>query len=261
MREFARVAEEQDPGQVGEHLRARALADRVPADHPGPVPGDVTPPYRDEGEDEGQRHDRAEHEPLGGEEGAVGHFGEVVEHGHPQPRQRRDDPQRNQQPPGGTVPADPPAAQPGGELDGPQQAVHAGADDVRHDGHGIGEEAGVVRCGLGATGQLAQPEGAGEHRNGAEREQGDEYGPARSGAGHGESLRSAGGGMAPPWRPRGRRRIGTRARTGSVESARGGPYLRVTPGRFRRGRSGSSPAWSRRPISRSRPGCGPRAWP
>lgn len=44
--EFAGLADDEDPGQVGQELCARAEADRVTADHPGAVPGDVAPPYR-----------------------------------------------------------------------------------------------------------------------------------------------------------------------------------------------------------------------
>jgi hypothetical protein len=85
------------------------------------VPGDV-PPDRGEAEDEGHHHGRAEHQPEAPEQltiaGGVG-----IEQGHPQARKPGGKSARDQQPPGGPVPAGPPAAETGNEL----EQAHVGA--------------------------------------------------------------------------------------------------------------------------------------
>ena len=87
VREPPRHAEDQDPGQLGQRLRACAQADRVAAHHPGPVLDNVPSPDRSDAEDNRQEHGRPEQKPQPIKEFTVA-VRPGIEMGHPQTRKR-----------------------------------------------------------------------------------------------------------------------------------------------------------------------------
>lgn len=116
---LARHAEDQEPGQVGQHLRACAQADGVAADHPGAVLYNVPSPDRGDGEDNGQDHGRPEQEPQPINELTVA-VRPGIEMGHPQTRKRSNKAAWDQESPGGAVPAEPARRKPGANWKAPR---------------------------------------------------------------------------------------------------------------------------------------------
>ncbi|MFI7640723.1 hypothetical protein [Nonomuraea sp. NPDC049400] len=87
-------------------------------------------------------------------------------------------PQRYQQPPRHPVPARPPAAEPAGELEGAQDSVAGGGEDVQDHGGRRVEEPRVRGCDLRTGEQLGQPDGTGDQRDDGERDQPGGHEPA-----------------------------------------------------------------------------------
>ena len=80
---------------------------------------------------------------------------------HPQRREGHSQAQHHQDPPGHTVPVGPAAPQPSGELEGAEDGVQHGADDVHDHGYWRSGNARVDGQQVGTAGQLDQPQSAG----------------------------------------------------------------------------------------------------
>ena len=133
-------AEEQHPGQEGEHLRAGAHSDRIGTRHPRAVRAHVAPADRGESEDDGRPPWRAEPDSQDEERRAVGGR-DGVEERHPQRGQRRQQAGRGDDPPGEPVPA--PPAERRHELQRPEHEEHDRGDDVDDHGDRAVEESRV----------------------------------------------------------------------------------------------------------------------
>src|SRR5918992_1128831 len=72
------------------------------------------------------------------------------------------------------------AAEPGHELEGPEEDVDGGTEDVEHDRQWEGGESFVGRDELGAAGELDQPQTPDDQRDGGQGGQGGRDRPARS---------------------------------------------------------------------------------
>jgi hypothetical protein len=96
------------------------------------VTAHVAAPDGDEAEDDGVDHGGAEHEAKGGEQ-IADVVSARIEEREPQTGEAREQTGRDDEPPGGAVPAGPAAPEAGGELERAQDGEDGGADDVEHD--------------------------------------------------------------------------------------------------------------------------------
>ena len=170
-------AEQRTADAAGERLRPGGQADGVGADHPGAVPGDVAAADRGDAEDQAGDHRGAEHQAQHVEQGAGAGL-RRVEQRHPERRAGDEQAGHGQDPTGTAVPAQVAATEPRHELEGTDDHVRAGADDVHHQREREAREPVVGRDQLGTAEQLDHPERAGQQRDDAEQQQGGRHRPA-----------------------------------------------------------------------------------
>ena len=172
-------AEQGAADPYGERLCAGGEGDRVGADHPGPVGGNI--PAADGGEAEDQAGDQRapEHEPEDVQQVARTRL-RGIQQGHPECRGRDEQAGDDQNPAGAAVPGPVPAPELRHELEGPEENVGGGAEDVQRDGQREAGEPLLGRDQLGATGELKKPQRPDDQRDGAERDQGGRDRPAQS---------------------------------------------------------------------------------
>lgn len=156
-------------------LRIHPDGERIAAHHPGAMMRKVAPADSSKAAIDEQYQRRTHQQPQGVKGRAV-IFDRRIELGHPQARERDDQPTRNQNPSGSAVPVGIAAAETRGELESAEDAVEGDADDVQHHRQRCGKEPRVVRRDLRTATELDTADRTCDHRDHAERDQpgGDE---------------------------------------------------------------------------------------
>src|SRR4051812_2738571 len=122
-RGLARPTHKDEPGQVGQHLGARSKADRIRPNHPFAVLADVAASYhRIDATDDRRHHQSAKDQSFDVDANAIAR-GPCVKLGHPESAQRSDQTTDAEHSAGPSMPRAMAAANPGGELKRPDNAV------------------------------------------------------------------------------------------------------------------------------------------
>jgi hypothetical protein len=155
---------DQSHRQQDQHLRARPLAQRVSADHPGSVLGDAALPHGTHRHQDGQRHGQRHGDANRMQKFALQFSRNGGRRGHPQACQCRQQAAGHHDHPASDA-MQAREALPNGriELKCSQHTEQSGTDDVRHDGQRRGHEACVVGGDFAATRQTRQAHRACEH--------------------------------------------------------------------------------------------------
>lgn len=138
----ARV-DEDEPGNVRQHLRARSQADGVRADHPVAVRLEASAKKRTHPEQHRDQHGAAKDDALDEDAEPVARRPRIAD-GHPQTRDRHRQSGRHQRAAGDAMPTRMPAPKRGRELKRAEQAEHDGWTDVQERRNRRRKEARVV---------------------------------------------------------------------------------------------------------------------